>query len=461
MPQTSFETPEKYTYMNGFGSYHESEAVKDALPVGRNSPQKPPFGLYAEKLSGSAFTAPRNENQQSWLYRILPSAAHSDFEPVVAAKTQNGAAPQPDNAPVSVPPALHHVPNQMRWDPFDLDDSSDWIDGLHHVAGVGDPTMKSGLGIMIYAAGRDMDAHTAFSSADGDFLIVPQCGVLDIQTEMGKLLVRPNEIVVIPRGIRYRVTLPSGPVRGYVLELYEQHHFALPELGPIGSNGLANARDFQAPTAAFDEDCDSEWRLVVKYASHTYEARQTHTPFDVVAWHGLYYPYKYDLGRFNVIGSTSFDHPDPSIYTVLTAASAKPGTAIADFVIFPPRWLVAEDTFRPPWYHRNTMSEFMGLIAGDYDAKVGGGFRPAGASLHNVMASHGPDSDTHQRATNANLAPQKVGEGSMAFMFESCLMVGVTDWGKKNCQKLQPEYNAHSWLPLKPHFKRPKSDGNA
>ena len=341
--------------------------------------------------------------------------------------------------------------------------------------------MKTGVGIYIFAAGKDMDPHEAFYSADGDFLIVPQHGVLDIRTELGRLLVRPNEICVIPRGVRHRVDLPEGPVRGYILELY-QGHFTLPELGPIGSNCLANARDFQAPIADFDEDTDSEWTLTTKFAGHLFAAKQKHTPFDVVAWHGLYYPYKYDLGRFSTIGSVSFDHPDPSIFTVLTAQSDHPGTAVADFVIFPPRWLVQEvskvypvcharllrsyemaanrnqDTFRPPWYHRNTMSEFMGLIHGQYDAKTGGGFQPAGASLHNVMSAHGPDASTHEKASNAELKPMKVGEGSMAFMFESCFMVGVTEWGLKKCAKVQEDYNEESWTPLKAHFKRPKKD---
>jgi homogentisate 1,2-dioxygenase len=285
-------------------------------------------------------------------------------------------------------------------------------------------------------------------------IIVLQHGVMDIQTELGRLLVRPNEIVVIPRGIRYRVTLPGGPVRGYALELY-QGHFQLPELGPIGSNCLANSRDFQAPLASFDDDTSTEWNILAKFDGAMLRARQNHTPFDVVAWHGLYYPYKYDLGRFNAIGSISFDHVDPSIYTVLTAQSDHPGTAVADFVIFPPRWLVQEDTFRPPWYHRNTMSEFMGLIQGDYDAKTGGGFRPAGASLHNVMSAHGPDSSTHEKASNAELKPVKVGEGSMAFMFESSLMVGVTDWALEKCKKVQHDYNAESWEPLKSHFAPP------
>jgi len=334
-----------------------------------------------------------------------------------------------------------------------MDETVDWVHSLHLVAGAGEPTMKQGIGIFIFAVGRDMDAHSAFYSADGDFLIVPQHGVLDIQTELGRLLVRPNEICVIPRGVRYRVNLPSGPARGYILELY-QGHFSLPELGPIGSNCLANARDFQAPTASFDEDTDNKYTLLSKFAGHLFAAEQNHTPFDVVAWHGTYYPFKYDLGRFNTIGSISYDHPDPSIFTVLTAQSDHPGTAVADFVIFPPRWLVAEDTFRPPWYHRNTMSEFMGLIGGQYDAKTGGGFQPAGASLHNVMSAHGPDAATHEKASSAALTPMKVGQGSMAFMFESCLMVGVTEWGLKKCRKVQEDYNAESWEPLKPRFRK-------
>ncbi|KAI4152467.1 MAG: hypothetical protein LQ340_002897 [Diploschistes diacapsis] len=448
MPVSKFSVPEKYRYMNGFNSYNETEAIERALPIGANSPQKAPYGLYNEKLSGTAFTAARHENQQTWLYRILPAAAHSPFEPHEPSTYNTN----PESG------KLHQIPNQLRWDPFDLDETVDWVHGLHLVAGAGDPTMKQGIGTFIYAAGKSMDLNTAFYSADGDFLIVPQHGTLDIRTELGYLLVRPNEICVVPRGIRYQVSLPEGPVRGYILELY-QGHFSLPELGPIGSNCLANARDFQAPVASFTEDHSGSTThtLLSKFNGRLFAARQTHTPFDVVAWHGTYYPYKYDLGRFNTIGSISFDHPDPSIFTVLSAQSDHPGTAIADFVIFPPRWLVAEDTFRPPWYHRNTMSEFMGLIHGDYDAKSGGGFKPAGASLHNVMSAHGPDSETHLKASTAELKPMKVGQGSMAFMFESCLMVGVTEWGLKKCAKVQENYNAESWEPLKVHFKRPET----
>ena len=339
----------------------------------------------------------------------------------------------------------------------------DWVHGLKLVAGAGDPSLKQGLGVFIFAAGKSMDKQEAFYSADGDFLIVLQHGVLDVRTELGRLLVRPNEICVIPRGIRYHISLPQGPVRGYILELY-QGHFQLPELGPLGSFSLANARDFQIPVADFSEDHATSsppaktYTLLSKFAGHLFAATQSHTPFDVVAWHGSYYPYKYDLGRFCTIGSISYDHPDPSIFTVLTAPSSIPGTAVADFVIFPPRWLVQEDTFRPPWYHRNTMSEFMGLIQGQYDAKEGGGFQPAGASLHNVMSAHGPDATTYEKARNADLKPMKVGEGSMAFMFESSLMVGVTQWGLEESGKVQEKYTAESWEGLKVHFRRPQND---
>ncbi|KAH7311696.1 Homogentisate 1,2-dioxygenase [Stachybotrys elegans] len=332
------------------------------------------------------------------------------------------------------------------------------------VAGAGDPTLKQGLGMLVYTAGRSMSDRSAHYSADGDLLVVPQEGALDIRTEMGWLLVRPMEICVIPRGVKYQVRLPDGPSRGYALELY-QGHFALPELGPIGSNGLANPRDFLAPVACFSQDNGATasdgpnaYSVTCKFNNDMYQTTQPHTPFDVVAWHGNYYPYKYDLGRFNTVGSISFDHPDPSIFTVLSAPSAVPGTAVADFVIFPPRWLVGEDTFRPPWYHRNTMSEFMGLICGGYDAKRGGagGFVPGGASLHNVMSGHGPDAASHEAARDAQLAPQKVGAGSCAFMFESCLMMGVSEWGLRTCKKVQEGYSEESWGGVKAHFKLPE-----
>ncbi|KAL2214453.1 homogentisate 1,2-dioxygenase [Sarocladium strictum] len=472
MPVTTFDTKEKYRYQSGFEAHLESEAVDGALPIGHNSPQKPPFGLYAEKLSGTAFTAPRHQNKQTWLYRILPSCAHPPYKPTAG----DEAAPEGEDGTRGLKGVtgvhqgegkLHYIPNQLRWDPFSHDEAKDddFVSGMRLVAGAGDATLKEGLGMYVYAAGKSMDEKSAFYSADGDLLIVPQEGDLDIRTEFGYLLVRPMEICVIPRGIKYQVMLPSGRARGYALELY-QGHFVLPELGPIGSNGLANARDFQAPLASFSEDFgatahegNSTYTVTVKFNNALFETRQAHTPFDVVGWHGNYYPYKYDLGRFNTIGTISFDHPDPSIFTVLSAPSALPGTAVADFVIFPPRWLVGEDTFRPPWYHRNTMSEFMGLIQGGYDAKKGGagGFVPGGASLHNVMSGHGPDAESHEGASNAELKPMKVGAGSCAFMFESSLMMGVTEWGLRTCQKVQEGYNEESWGGIKTHFKLPEN----
>jgi homogentisate 1,2-dioxygenase len=437
MPCTQWNVADTNRYLNGFSGWKESEAIEGALPLAANSPQQCPYGLYNEKLSGTAFTAPRNENQQTWLYRILPSASHQDFKPVPSTSAQSLISPTP-----SFDKHFNVIPNQLRWDPFDFDKEVSWIHSLHLVAGAGDPTMKQGLGIYIYACGSSMPEKSAFYSADGDFLIVPQHGILDVRTELGKILVRPNEICIIPRGMRYNVALlDNEPARGYICELY-QGHFTLPELGPIGSNGLANERDFQVPVADFIEDHENtEWTVYGKFGGNLFSAKQSHTPFDVVAWHGSYYPCKYDLGRFNTIGSISYDHPDPSIFTVLSAPSHAhgAGTAVCDFVIFPPRWLVAEKTFRPPWYHRNTMSEFMGLIGGTYDAKGAGkgGFQPAGASLHNTMSGHGPDMQTFEKASTVDLAPQKVGEGSMAFMFETCLMLGVTEWGLKTCQKVQ------------------------
>lgn len=297
--------------------------------------------------------------------------------------------------------------------------------------GAGDPTLKQGLGYYVYAVGKSMDPKTAFYSADGDFLIVPQHGTLDIRTELGRILVRPSEICVIPRGIRYHVALSEDATpaaRGYVLELY-QGHFQLPELGAIGSAGMANSRDFQTPVADFIDDHESEWTLYGKFGGRLFSATQSHTPFDVVGWHGTYYPYKYDLGRFCPLNAVLYDHIDPSIFTVLTAPSIPhgPGTAVVDFVAFGPRWNVSENTFRPPWYHRNTMSEFMGLIKGTYPME----FQAGGANLHNTMSGHGVDTATFEKASNAELKPIKTMDGTLSFMFESCLMVGVTDWGLK------------------------------
>jgi homogentisate 1,2-dioxygenase len=423
------------SYQGGFGNEFATEALPGALPVGQNSPQKAPYGLYAELLSGTAFTAPRAENRRTWTYRIRPSVMHRPFERIDARLLRT--APFGDGDP---------TPGQLRWDPLPMPaEPTDWIEGLVTMAGTGDAAGQSGIAIHVYCANRPMVRRT-FYDADGDLLIVPEQGRLRIATELGLLEVAPGEIAVVPRGLRFRVLLPDGEARGYVCENYGAA-FKLPELGPIGSNGLANARDFLAPVAAY-EDEDGAHELVAKFGGHLWSAGMSHSPLDVVAWHGNLAPYKYDLARFNTIGTVSFDHPDPSIFTVLTSPSALAGTANVDFVIFPPRWMVAEHTFRPPWFHRNVMSEFMGLVRGVYDAKAQG-FVPGGASLHNSWSAHGPDEATHTRASEVPLEPHKI-DGTLAFMFETRYQLAPTRHAMSSPQ-LQSDYWT-CWQGLKKHF---------
>ena len=420
-------------YQTGFGNTFATEAVPGALPVGQNSPQRVAFGLYAEQLSGTAFTAPRHENRRSWLYRLRPSASHAPFAAYVGA--QGFLSPPFD--------AGSATPNRLRWDPaLNPETPIDFLDGLTTYAGNGDPSQKVGVAVHLYAATASMPSRVFFD-ADGELLIVPQAGALNLRTEFGALQVKPGEIALIPRGVRFAVDLPDGTARGYVCENYDAA-FRLPDLGPIGSNGLANSRDFLAPTAAF-EDRDGDVELVQKSQGRLWTTTLPWSPLDVVAWHGNLAPYKYDLARFNTINTVSFDHPDPSIFTVLTSSSEAPGTANCDFVIFPPRWMVAEHTFRPPWFHRNVMSEFMGLVYGAYDAKAGG-FAPGGASLHNCMNGHGPDRESYEKAIAAPLAPHKI-DNTLAFMFESRWVLRPTDFAT-NTPLAQLDYDA-CWADFK------------
>ncbi|MBX7487917.1 homogentisate 1,2-dioxygenase [Qipengyuania sp. GH25] len=402
----------------GFGNHVATEAVAGALPVGRNSPQKTPFGLYAEQLSGTAFTAPRVHNLRSWLYRMHPAAMHGAFSPY------EGGARLRSGPFIDVPCS----PNRMRWDPAPLPQTAcDFVDGLITYGGNGDVGQNDGIAIHAYCANRSMDRR-AFFNADGEMLIVPQLGAIELVTELGRIHLEPQQIAVVPRGVRFRVALEAGVARGYVCENYGET-FRLPDLGPIGANGLANPRDFEIPSAWFEDDA-KDWELIQKFQGNLWRTTLPHSPFDVVAWHGNLAPYRYDLRRFNTINTVSFDHPDPSIFTVLTSPSSTRGTANCDFVIFPPRWMVAEDTFRPPWFHRNIMSEFMGLIEGVYDAKAGG-FQPGGASLHNCMNGHGPDHHTYEAAIAADLQPMKI-EDTMAFMFESRNVIRTTRWAAES-----------------------------
>jgi homogentisate 1,2-dioxygenase len=413
-------------YQSGFNNEFATEALPGALPVGRNSPQRVRYGLYAEQFSGSPFTVPRGMQKRSWLYRIRPSVLHEPFAEI-------------DARLFRFDPGVPTPPNQLRWDPLPIGDG-DFVDTMTTIAG------NDGAGIHIYAANRSMLTRY-FYDADGDLLLVPERGALIVRTELGILDLTPGEIAVIPRGTKFRVELQDGDARGYVCENLGAP-FRLPDLGPIGSNGLANPRDFLTPVAAY-EDLEGDFELVAKFGGRLWSARIDHSPLDVVAWHGNYAPYKYDLARFNAINTVSFDHPDPSIFTVLTSPSDTPGTANVDFVIFPPRWMVATDTFRPPYFHRNVMNEYMGLIRGTYDAKAEG-FLPGGGSLHNCMSGHGPDAATFEQASSAKLEPRYI-DDTLAFMFETRLIIRPTRFALES-PLLQRDY-WQCWRGLKKHFK--------
>jgi len=423
-------------YLSGFGNGFETEALSGALPIGRNSPQRCAYGLYAEQLSGSPFTAPRAANERSWLYRIRPTVAHWGH----FAKLDAGlwlSAPCAD-AELS--------PQPLRWDPVPIPaEPLSFVEGVRTITTAGDASASAGMAAHLYFITRSM-ADEYFYNADAEMLLVPQQGALRLRTEFGVIDVGPGEIAVIPRGVKLSVELKGEPARGYLCENYGGA-FTLPERGPIGANCLANPRDFLTPVAAY-EDRDAPSKLYVKWGGALWAADIAHSPLDVVAWHGNYAPYKYDLRRFSPVGPLLFDHADPSIFTVLTSPSETPGTANIDFVIFPDRWLVAENTFRPPWYHMNVMSEFMGLIYGQYDAKPQG-FVPGGFSLHNTMLPHGPDVDAFEGASQAELKPHKL-EGTMAFMFETRFLQRVTGYAA-GLEQRQLGYGDYGQL-LAKHF---------
>jgi homogentisate 1,2-dioxygenase len=427
--------PESDRYLSGFGNEFATEALAGALPRGQNSPQRCPFGLYAEQFSGTAFTAPRHANRRSWLYRIRPAVTHRPFEqfkhPLFDDNTETTA-----------------TPNQLRWDPLPIPTApTDFIDGLVPMAGNGSVEAHSGCAIYLFAANRPMQRRF-FYDADGEMLIVAQQGAILLDTELGRLELEPQEIAVIPRGLRFRVDVPNGAARGYICENFGAQ-FKLPDLGPIGSNGLANARDFLTPVARY-EQIEEACELIGKFGGRLWSAKMDHSPLDVVAWHGNYAPYKYDLRRFNALGSVSYDHPDPSIFLVLHSPSDTAGTSNIDFVVFPPRWLAMEHSFRPPWFHRNVANEFMGLICGVYDAKSAG-FVPGGSSLHNCMSGHGPDAATFDKAAAADTSiPVRVAD-TMAFMFESRSALKPSRAALQGTPPLQADYLSH-WLGLKKHF---------
>ncbi|MEM7303641.1 MAG: homogentisate 1,2-dioxygenase [Pseudomonadota bacterium] len=440
-PASAFDADKQSTqdlqYMPGFGNDFETESLPGALPQGRNSPQNCAYGLYAEQLSGSPFTAPRGTNERSWLYRMRPSVRHV------------GRLSERENALWRTAPAHDKVGlplAQMRWNPLPLpNEPTMFVDGIRTITTAGDVYTQTGMAAHVYLCNAPME-DDYFFSADSELMIVPQLGRLLVFTEMGKMEVAPLELCVVPRGMIFKVVPLDGEARGYICENYGAK-FTLPDRGPIGANCLANPRDFKTPIAAF-EDKEKTCRLHIKWCGRFFETEIPHSPLDVVAWHGNYAPYKYDLTTFSPVGAILFDHPDPSIFTVLTAPTEEAGTANVDFVIFPPRWMVAEDTFRPPWYHRNIMSEFMGLIAGQYDAKEEG-FVPGGMSLHNLMMPHGPDQMGFEKASSADLKPQKL-DNTMAFMFETRFPQQMTQFAAELPQ-VQNDY-ADCWTGLERRF---------
>ncbi|UZJ55719.1 hypothetical protein CBS101457_005039 [Exobasidium rhododendri] len=432
-----------YKYQVGFGNQFASEAIPGTLPLGQNSPQKVRFDLYAEQLTATAFVAPRHLNQRTWLYRLRPAVAHQGFSPYAGKKPEIESDFSPSNSNV------HVSPTQLAWKPFEVPQKGErinFIEGLKTLGGNGEPSQKSGLAIHIYTANISMEKE-AFCSQDGDMLIVPQQGQLNIQTELGMLWVRPGEICVIQRGLRFKVSLPDGPSRGYIQEVYGAH-YELPELGPLGANGLANARDFHHPLASFDLD-QSDWTITYKLCGQLFDCHQRHTPFDVVAWHGNYVPYKYDLNKFIGVGSITKDHIDPSIFCVLTVPSSEIGTPLADFLIFSPRWDVATETYRPPYYHRNAASEFMGLIYGDYPGRSDD-FLAGGASYECGFTPHGVSFEEFEAATKEEQHPQFVSKGSIAFMFESSRMFTLTNYAMTSPNK--HEHEPEMWDPLQALF---------
>ena len=424
-------------YMSGFGNGFETEALPGALPVGQNSPQVCAYGLYAEQLSGSPFTAPRGQNERSWLYRMRPSVRHTGhFKPVDLPFWKSAPCLDDHNLPLG----------PLRWSPPPVPEGPQtFITGIRTMTTAGDVNSQTGMSAGLFFVNLSM-VDEYFYNADGELLVVPQAGALRFVTELGVLDVTPGEICVIPRGLKFKVEICAGPARGYLCENYGAK-FVLPERGPIGANCLANPRDFKTPVAAF-EDKETPCRVTVKWCGKFHETQIGHSPLDVVAWHGNYAPYKYDLRSFSPVGAILFDHPDPSIFTVLTAPSGEAGTANIDFVIFPERWAVAEHSFRPPWYHMNIMSEFMGLIYGQYDAKPDG-FAPGAVSLHNCMLPHGPDVAAFAKASTVALKPHKL-TNTLAFMFETRLPQHLTRYAA-TLETLQADYAA-CWAGLERRF---------
>jgi len=416
--------------LSGFGNEHESESQAGVLPTRGNSPQRPAGGLVTEQLSGTAFTAPRATNRRTWLYRRRPSVQH-------VRQLQPTTYPQFVTAPDPNPAWLA----QSRWNPDEPTAAAadTWLAGITTVVTNGNAHLHVGGAIHTYGFGASTELAPVFVNTDAEMLFVPQLGRVELQTELGPLAVEPGHIGVVPRGIKVRVSTAAKLASGWLHENYGQA-FTLPDPGITGPNTSALARDFVYPSAQPEDDAPTA--IIVKTGGRFLATSIDRTPLDVVAWRGNYAPYRYDLRQFSPLGAVLFDHPDPSLGTVLTSPSDLVGTANVDLVVFRERWVVAEDTFRPPWFHSNTMSEFMGLIDGSYDAKPGQA--PGSMTLHNQHLPHGPATTAFEAASAAELMPQRL-EPTLAFMLESRYVWQPTQWAATT-DRLDVDYDA-CWMP--------------
>ncbi len=428
-------TNNSFSYLHGLGNHHESEALPGALPGRQHSPQQVPYHLYAEQINGNSFTTPRFSNLKAWQYRLRPSVLHSGNQPnKMRSDLLQGKFTQ-------TPPA------QMRWAPisyktghYNIFEGS--VKYLYNGT-VG----QDGCAIYLYTATASMKDQF-FINHDAEMLFIPQEGELIFKTEFGRLNIKPGDIAVLPRGVCFQVELLNDKARGYWVENYGQV-FTLLSRGVIGANGTTEELDFRIPVAWYEER-SGDFTMLRKFNGHVWEHAISHSPLDVVAWCGTYYPYQYDLSLFKPMFTASIDHPDPSIFVVLSSPSLAPGTSNLDFIIFPERWMVADHTFRPPYYHRNAMSEFMGNIRGAYDAKEHG-FLPGGASLHNCMLGHGPDTEAYDHAIKQVLKPQYY-EGNLAFMLESNKLFEITAEAYES--PLREMQYQDCWKDLKLNFKK-------
>jgi homogentisate 1,2-dioxygenase len=434
------------TTLEGFGAPLQSEALPGALPLHQNSPRHAPYGLYPEQLSGTAFGLPRHKNLRTWLYRIRPSAQQSPFRPLRHETFTTAFTSEPVE------------PNLFGWRPCPIPSAGqDFVDGIVTLGGAGDGHSRRGYALHWFTANRSMD-NRAFCNADGDFLLVPQLGELTLVTELGVLEVGTGQIALLPRGLRYSVVLRSPAARGFIAEVYGRH-FELPERGVIGANGLADARHFRTSTAWFEDRLELGYRITSKLGGVLYDAQQDYSPYDVVAWHGNYVPYVYDLAAFVPVSNVRVDHPDPSIYSVVSCPLDETGSNLLDLIVFPPRWDPTEHTFRPPFFHRNATMEWNAVVRSD--SSDGALFESGVSFLTPPMTPHGVTSAAVERAFRLDEAtaavPHRSSDQSLWIQFESSLPLQLSPLAREPSRAILDWPTV--WGAYRNHF-RPQREWN-